>query len=86
MSTISVTTSAGAIEHGGSARAGLFRRILDAIAAAREQEAERKVAAHLAAMSEQRLGAIGFSPAEIGSIRAGEPIGNILARRAGQLA
>jgi hypothetical protein len=83
MSTIIATnTLTHAIEDSGSTRAGLFRRVVDAIVEARTREAERRVAAQFAAVSDQYLSAIGFSPTEIILIRAGEPVGNILAQRA----
>lgn len=83
MSTITVADTASALSNGPHAR--LLRRVLDAIIESKTREAQRRTASHLAAMGDQPLADLGFSGAEIRSIRRGEPVCNILARRAGQM-
>src|SRR5262245_1295595 len=70
------------IDVDSSSTESFLRRIADALMQSREQAARRRVVLHLSAMSDGRLGAFGFSAADIESIRAGEPVANILARRA----
>ena len=67
-----------------SSRAGLLRRIFDAMVEAKTLEARRRIVPYLQAATDQRLTDLGFTAADIASIRAGEPVGNILARRARQ--
>ena len=74
-----------AIKDKAGPRAGPLRRLLAAIVASRTREAERRIAVHLAAMSEQRLADLGFSAADIKSIRGGELLGSIRAWRAREL-
>jgi uncharacterized protein YjiS (DUF1127 family) len=86
MSTIILRNPASStLEDKTAPLAGPLRRFLDAIVASRTREAERRIAMHLATMSDQRLADLGFSAAEIKSIREGERVGSILARRARQL-
>jgi hypothetical protein len=80
--TTARNASAASLKDVAGRRAGLIRRVFATVVASRSRHAEQRLASHLAAMSEQRLEALGFSATEIGSIRAGEPVGNILARRA----
>ena len=86
MSIVSARSPATpAIQDKAGPRAGPLRRLLAAIVASRSREAERRIAVHLAAMSEQRLVDLGFSAADIRSIRGGELVGSMRARRARQL-
>jgi hypothetical protein len=85
MSTATMSRARSAVlERRVAPRASLLRRIFDAIIASRIREAQHRVAVHLSALGDQRLESLGFSAAEIETIRAGEPIGRILARRAGR--
>jgi uncharacterized protein YjiS (DUF1127 family) len=80
MSTITMPeASSAALE--GTPRAGVLRRIFHAIVASRSRRAERDIAQYLGAKSDQNLSDLGFSPTEIGLIRAGLPVGEVLARR-----
>ena len=67
-----------------SRRAGLLTRIFDAIVEVKTLEARRRIAHYLHAAGNQQLADLGFTAAEFASIRAAEPIDNILARRAHQ--
>jgi uncharacterized protein YjiS (DUF1127 family) len=83
MSTTTVTNVGSQnFEVGSGSAKGYLRRIADALMQSREQAARRRVALHLSAMNDERLAAFGFSAADIESIRAGEPVANILGRRA----
>src|SRR5262245_28631076 len=86
MSTLnpSIQTTARHDGESKSSRAGLLRRIFEAIVEAKTLEARRRSAAYLQAVSDQQLVDLGFTAADIASIRTGEPVGNILARRARQ--
>jgi hypothetical protein len=60
---------------------GRVRRIFDALIAAREAEARRQVRRFLAALSDERLFALGLSPAEVLAVRSGADVGDVLQRR-----
>jgi hypothetical protein len=82
MSTTTVTiVGSRDIDLGSGSAKGYVRRIADALLRSREQAARRRVALHLSANDDERLAAFGFSAADIESIRAGEPVANILRRR-----
>lgn len=49
---------------------GFFGRLIKAMTAAREAQARRVVASHLATMSDERLSDIGFTAEEIKAVRA----------------
>lgn len=49
---------------------GIFSRLIKAMTAAREAQARRFVASHLASMSDERLTDIGFTADEIKAVRA----------------
>ena len=86
MSTITVADAAPAASKlRARPRARLLRRVFGAIIESRTREARRMIANRLAAMGDQQLADLGFSGAEMKSIRRGEPVSNILARRAGQM-
>ena len=86
MSTTTVSSiSSTAFNLAASPRAGLLRRVVAAIVQSRAREAQPRLAVYLAAMGDQQLDGLGLSTADIESIGAGEPVGNILARRAGQM-
>lgn len=86
MSTITAGAATTAFESRANPEGGFLRRTMAAIAAARGRSGQRTLAIHLDGLGEQRLLDLGFSAADIASIRAGEPVGNILARRASQIA
>jgi hypothetical protein len=86
MSTITLTSAAAAaIEERETAAGGLLRRVFDAIIEARTRSARRRIAVHLESVGDAQLADLGFSAADIASIRAGEPVGSAVARRAGQM-
>lgn len=85
MSTLNPSIETTGRHDGETRGAGLLRRIFDAIAKSRTLEARRRVAYYLQAATDRQLVDLGLSAADIASIRAGEPIGNILARRARQI-
>ena len=84
MSTLNPSIRTTGRHEGETSRAGLLRRILDAIVEAKTLEARRRIAPYLQAASDQQLTDLGFTAADIASIRAGEPVGNILSRRVRQ--
>lgn len=51
-------------------RTGFFSRMIKAMTAAREAQARRFVASHLASMTDERLADIGFTADEIKAVRA----------------
>jgi uncharacterized protein YjiS (DUF1127 family) len=72
MSTITVTRSPGAaFEAEKDRRAGLLRRIFQAIIESRRMSSERKIGVHLESLSDTHLSDLGLSAAEIEAIRAG---------------
>ena len=72
--TMSITSaflgSADTMARAETRRPGLFARLIKALAAAREAQARRVVASHLATMSDDRLTDIGFTADEIKRVRA----------------
>lgn len=71
MSTTSARIgSADTLVHAKPSRPGLFARMIAAMTAAREAQARRFVASHLAAMSDDRLADIGFTADEVKRVRA----------------
>lgn len=73
--TMSTTTAflgstAETIARAEPRRPGLFARLIKAMTAAREAQARRFVASHLASMSDERLTDIGFTADEIKAVRA----------------
>ena len=55
-------------------KAGYFASVFAGFVAAREAEARRKVATHLADLSDNHLVGIGMSAAEIKELRTGAPV------------
>ena len=70
MSIITLPGSAAEYEAQEGPRAGLLRRVLAAIFESRRLSAERRIAAYLEGQSEERLAHLGFSAADLSSIRA----------------
>jgi uncharacterized protein YjiS (DUF1127 family) len=60
---------------------GRVRRILDALIAAREAEARRQVRRFLAALSDERLSALGLSSAEVRAVRNGADVDEVVQQR-----
>jgi hypothetical protein len=83
-STITATTAAGEVSD--IPRASLLRRVVASVLEGRTRSTERRIAIHLTGLSDQRLADLGFSAADIASIRAGEPIRTVIARRAARVA
>ena len=84
MSTTTITNvDSRPIETGLGSAKGYLRRMADALMRSREQAAWQWIAPHLSVMNDEGLAAFGFSAADIQSIRAGEPVANILARNPG---
>jgi uncharacterized protein YjiS (DUF1127 family) len=70
MSSITLPGSAAECEAQAGPRTRQWRRILAAIFESRRVSAERRVAAYLEGLSEHRLADLGFSAADISSMRA----------------
>jgi len=71
MSTISMTNSSGALfEAERQRRAGRLARLFRRMIEARTRAAERRVAFHLEALSDERLADLGLTAADIATIRA----------------
>lgn len=64
-----------------SPRPSVLARIVAAIVAAQSRKADRRIAGHLAVLSDERLLAMGLAPAAIEMIRAGKPILTVIDRR-----
>ena len=69
MSTQTITSGPHAATGGGKKHRGLFKRMLDAVFAARQAEAARQVAGFLANQSDTRLRDLGFTDAQIRELR-----------------
>ena len=63
----------------------LLRRVVASFLESRTRSTERRIAIHVSGLSDQRLADLGFSAADIASIRAGEPVRTIIARRAARV-
>jgi hypothetical protein len=82
MTTIAMSRAAQA-EPGdtNATRAGMLRRLFDAVVAARMRQAERVASARFALMSDAQLTGLGLSAAEIASVRADTRIGDVPSER-----
>jgi hypothetical protein len=82
MSAITVSsTGQPSYDRLANPRTSLLRRLFDRIVEARHREAQRRVAAYLYGLSDDGLARLGLSSAEIALIRAGTPIGEVLAQQ-----
>ena len=75
-----MATRSGASEASGLSRDWL-RRVLAGLTQARRLSVNHRIALHLEGLSDVRLVDLGFSAAEIETIRAGRSVAEVLARR-----
>jgi hypothetical protein len=71
------------LEDANGPEAGILSRLMAAMVQSRTREAQRRTANYVMALDAARLAELGFSAAEIAAIKAGTPIGDVLAQRIG---
>ena len=81
--TTAANTAAGEVSD--FPRSTLLRRVVASVLESRTRSTERRIAIYLSGLSDQRLADLGFSAADIASIRAGGPVRTIIARRAARV-